>query len=55
MNPIPELIHLLKQLRLSGITDLPETRNRQAIEEGFFQIDLLATLPLEPGGVKIVP
>ena len=32
MQPMPELIPLLKQLRLSGILDSIEHRNRQAIE-----------------------
>ena len=32
MNPMPELIPMLKQLRLSGILDSIESRNRQAIE-----------------------
>lgn len=32
MNPIPELAPNLKQLRLSGILDSLEVRNRQAIE-----------------------
>ena len=33
MNPMPELIPMLKQLRLSGIMDSIESRNRQAIDE----------------------
>jgi hypothetical protein len=32
MNPMPELAALLKQLRLSGMLDSLEVRNRQAIE-----------------------
>ncbi len=32
MNPVPELAPNLKQLRLSGILDSLEARNRQAIE-----------------------
>ena len=32
MNPIPELTPQLKQLRLSGILDSLEARNRHAIE-----------------------
>jgi hypothetical protein len=32
MNPIPELAPQLKQLRLSGILDSLDVRNRQAIE-----------------------
>ena len=31
MNPVPELAPNLKQLRLSGILDSLEARNRQAI------------------------
>ena len=34
MNPVPELVPLLKQLRLSGILDSLDARNRQAIEVG---------------------
>ena len=44
MNPMPELIPLLKQLRLSGILDSIEARNRQAIEEKFSYMDFLATI-----------
>jgi DNA replication protein DnaC len=44
MNPIPELIPMLKQLRLSGILDSLEVRNRQAIEEQFAYTDFLAML-----------
>ena len=32
MNPIPELVPHLKQLRLCGILDSLEARNRQAID-----------------------
>ena len=32
MHPIPELTPLLKQLRLSGILDSLEARNREAID-----------------------
>lgn len=32
MNPIPELGSMLKQLRLSGILDSIEARNREAID-----------------------
>jgi hypothetical protein len=32
MHPIPELSPLLKQLRLSGILDSLEARNREAID-----------------------
>ena len=34
MNPIPELTPLLKQLRLSGILDSLEARNREAMRRG---------------------
>jgi len=44
MNPIPELIPMLKQLRLSGILDSLEVRNRQAIEEKLAYTDFLAML-----------
>jgi len=44
MNPMPELIPMLKQLRLSGILDSIETRNRQAIEGKLSYMDFLATI-----------
>lgn len=44
MNPMPDLIPMLKQLRLSGILDSIESRNRQAIEEKFSYMDFLATV-----------
>ena len=48
MNPMPELIPMLKQLRLSGILDSIESRNRQAIEEKFSYMDFLATVVQDP-------
>lgn len=44
MNPIPELAPQLKQLRLSGILDSLETRNRQAIEGKLAYTEFLALL-----------
>lgn len=44
MNPMPELIPMLKQLRLSGILDSLESRNRLAIEEKLSYTDFLATI-----------
>jgi len=44
MNPMPEIIPMLKQLRLSGILDSLENRNRQAIEEKLSYMDFLATI-----------
>jgi len=44
MNPMPELTPNLKQLRLSGILDSLETRNRQAIESKLAYTDFLALL-----------
>ena len=44
LNPIPELIPLLKQLRLSGILDSLPTRNRQAIDGQLAYTDFLALL-----------
>jgi DNA replication protein DnaC len=44
MNPMPEIIPMLKQLRLSGILDSLESRNRQAIEEKLSYMDFLATI-----------
>ena len=42
MNPMPQLVPLLKQLRLSGILDSLEARNRQAIESKLAFTDFLA-------------
>jgi DNA replication protein DnaC len=44
MTPSPELTSLLKQLRLSGILDSLEARNRQAIEGKLAYTDFLAML-----------
>lgn len=44
MNPIPELAPHLKQLRLSGILDSLEARNRQAIDAKFAYTEFLALL-----------
>jgi DNA replication protein DnaC len=44
MNPIPELAPQLKQLRLSGILDSLEARNRQAIDTRLAYTDFLALL-----------
>jgi DNA replication protein DnaC len=44
MNPMPELTPHLKQLRLSGILDSLQTRNRQAIESKLAYTDFLALL-----------
>lgn len=44
MNPIPELSPLLRQLRLSGILDTLESRNRQAIEAKLAYTEFLALL-----------
>lgn len=44
MNPIPELNPHLKQLRLSGILDSLESRNRQAIEGKLAYTDFLSLL-----------
>ena len=44
MNPMPDLIPMLKQLRLSGIMDSIESRNRQAIENKMSYMDFLATI-----------
>jgi DNA replication protein DnaC len=43
-NPIPELAPQLKQLRLSGILDSLEARNRQAIESKLAFTEFLAML-----------
>ena len=44
MNPIPELCPLLKQLRLSGILDSLDLRNRQAIDGKLAYTEFLAIL-----------
>jgi DNA replication protein DnaC len=44
MNPMPQLEPMLKQLRLSGILDSLEARNRQAIESRLPYTDFLAML-----------
>jgi len=44
MNPSPELAPQLKQLRLSGILDSLEARNRQAIESKLAFTEFLALL-----------
>lgn len=44
MNPVPELAPYLKQLRLSGILDSLEARNRQAIDSKVAYTEFLALL-----------
>jgi DNA replication protein DnaC len=44
MNPIPELTSSLKQLRLSGILDTLEARNREAIDRKLAYTDFLTLL-----------
>lgn len=44
MNPMPELLPMLKQLRLSGIMDSLEVRNRQAVEDKLHYTEFLALL-----------
>jgi len=44
MNPVPELAPQLKQLRLSGILDSLEARNRQAIDSKLAYTEFLAML-----------
>lgn len=44
LNPIPELSPLLKQLRLSGMTDSLAQRNREAIEHQLSYPEFLALL-----------
>ena len=44
MNPMPSLEPMLKQLRLSGVLDSLELRNRQAIESKLAYTDFLALL-----------
>ena len=44
MNPMPELSPMLKQLRLSGILDSLDKRNREAVENKMPYTDFLALL-----------
>ena len=44
MNPVPELVPLLKPLRLSGILDSLDARNRQAIEGKLAYTEFLSLL-----------
>jgi DNA replication protein DnaC len=44
LNPLPELAPLLKQLRLSGILDSLDSRNRQAIDQKLAYTEFLALL-----------
>lgn len=44
MNPMPDLAPMLKQLRLSGILDSLEVRNRQALEGKLAHTEFLALL-----------
>lgn len=44
MHPIPEITPLLKQLRLSGILDSLEARNREAIDRKLAFTDFLSLL-----------
>ncbi len=44
MHPMPQLLPLLKQLRLSGIFDSLEMRNKQAVEQKLSYTDFLALL-----------
>jgi DNA replication protein DnaC len=44
MNPMPELSPMLKQLRLSGIMDSLEVRNRQAVDDKLTYTEFLALL-----------
>ena len=44
MNPVPEITPHLKQLRLSGILDSIEARNRQAIDSKLAYTEFLALL-----------
>jgi DNA replication protein DnaC len=44
MNPVPELVPYLKQLRLSGILDSLEARNRQALDSKLAYTEFLALL-----------
>ena len=53
LNPAPELAPQLKQLRLSGIFDSLEARNRQAIEAKMAYTAFLAMLISRPGEIHL--
>lgn len=42
MNPVEKLLPHVKSLRMSGILDTLEVRNRQAVEEGLSHLEFLA-------------
>ena len=44
MHPMPQLIPMLKELRLSGVMDSLEARNKQAIDEKMAYTDFLAMI-----------
>jgi len=44
MHPMPQLIPILKELRLSGVMDSLEARNKQAIDEKLAYTDFLAMI-----------
>ena len=44
MHPMPQLIPMLKELRLSGILDSLEARNKQAIDDKMAYTDFLAMI-----------
>ena len=44
MTPLPELTPILKQLRLSGLLESIETRNREAIEHKLTYPEFLALM-----------
>lgn len=44
MNPVPELSPMLKKLRLNGLIDTLESRNREAIDQKLAYKDFLALL-----------
>jgi DNA replication protein DnaC len=44
MNPIPDLAPMLKQLRLSGILDSLDVRNKQAVDKKMPYTEFLALL-----------
>jgi hypothetical protein len=50
MHPIPELTPLLKQLRLSGILDSLEARNREAIDRKLAFTEFLCKHPAISSG-----
>ena len=55
LNPLPELTPILKQLRLSGLLESLEARNREAIENKLSYPEFLALMIRKRLGNYIFP